>query len=143
MAKQRKYILTLDYEYDYEMIGICSHHVDYRLVWSINETLKLQLAKAKEDFVVVSKKGQIPSQHSFFEFKDVENLVEYYLIKNKSEGKYLIPEKQDVDYFLFLREISLDDSIEFIKKLKTVSSILAIFQFNPEEIASTENLIFN
>ena len=27
-----------------------------------------------------------------------------YLIKNKFEGKYLIPEKQDVDYFLFLCE---------------------------------------
>jgi hypothetical protein len=65
------------------------------------------------------------------------------LIKNKSDGKYLIPEKQDVDYFLFLREISAEDSIDFITKLKTVSSILAIFQFNPEEISSTENLIFN
>ena len=143
MAKQRKYTLTLDYEYDYEMIGICSHHVDYRLVWGINEKLKLQLSKAKQDFVVVRKKGQVPSHHSFFEYKDVENLIEYYLIKNKSDGKYLIPEKQDVDYFLFLREISAEDSSDFITKLKTVSSILAIFQFNPEEISSTENLIFN
>lgn len=142
MGKQRKHILTLEYEYDYEMIGICSHHGDYRLVWGINDKLSLQLEKADEDFVTVNKKGQHLSRHSLYEFKDQENLIEYYLIKNKSEGKFLIPEKQEVDYFLFLRENNLDDTAELIQKLKAVSSVLAVFTFNPEEILSTENLVF-
>lgn len=142
MGKQRKHILTLEYEYDYEMIGICSHHGDYRLVWGINDKLSLRLEKADEDFVTVNKKGQHLSRHSLYEFKDQENLIEYYLIKNKSEGKFLIPEKQEVDYFLFLRENNLDDTAELIQKLKAVSSVLAVFTFNPEEILSTENLVF-
>lgn len=142
MKKQRKHNLILDYEYDYAMVGICSHHVDYRLAWGINEKLFLQLEKANDDFIVEPKKGQL-SHHSLFEFKDDENLIDYYLIKNKSEGKFLIPEKQDVDYFLFLLENYQEGLDEFIRKLKTVSSVLAVFSFDPEEINSTENLVFN
>lgn len=142
MGKQRKHILTLEYEYDYEMIGICSHHGDYRLVWGINDKLNLQLEKADDDFVAVNKKGQHLSRHSLYEFKDSETLVEHYLIKNKSEGKFLVPEKSEIDYFLFLRENNIDDTADLLLKLKTVSSVLAVFTFNPEEINSTENLVF-
>jgi hypothetical protein len=143
MGKQRKHTLTIDHDYDYEMIGICSHHNDYRLVWGINSALNLNLEKADKDFVVDIKKGHNLSSHSLYEFKDPENLVEYYLIKNKNEGKFLIPEKQDIDYFLFLHENYIDNSSELIQKLKSVSSVLAVFNFNPEEINSTENLVFN
>lgn len=142
MGKQRKHILTLDYEYDYEMIGICSHHGDYRLVWGINDKLNLQLEKSDDEFVVVNKKGQHLSKHSLYEFKNPETFVEYYLIKNKSEGKFLVPEKQEIDYFLFLKENHLDETTELMRKLKTVSSVLAVFAFDPEEIHSTENLVF-
>ena len=142
MGKQRKHILTLEYEYDYEMVGICSHHGDYRLVWGINDKLNLQLEKADDDFVVVNKKGQHLSRHSLYEFRNPETFVEYHLIKNKSEGKFLVPEKPEVDYFLFLRENHLDETAELLQKLKTVSSVLAVFTFNPEEIDSTENLVF-
>jgi hypothetical protein len=143
MGKQRKHILTLDYEYDYEMIGICSHHSDYRLVWGINNQLNLNLEKADENFIAVNKKGQKLSEHSLYEYKDSENLIEYYLIKNKCDGKFLIPEKQDVDYFLFLCENYLEDMSELLRNLKLVNSVLAVFSFNPEEIHSTENLVFN
>ena len=142
MGKQHKHNLVIDYEFDYGMIGICSHHVDYRLVWGINEKLNLQLSKADEDFIVVNKKGH-KTQHSLFAFKDADNLIEYYLIKNKNEGKFLIPEKQEVDYFLFLLENYKEDTLELMQKLKTVSSVLAVFNFDPKEISSVENLIFN
>ena len=56
MGKQKKHTLTLECEYDFEMIGICSHHSDYRLVWGINSVLNLNLEKADEDFIVVNKK---------------------------------------------------------------------------------------
>ena len=142
MKKQRKHNLIIDYECDYGMIGICSHHVDYRLAWGINEKLFLELEKANDDFVVEPKKGLI-SYHSLFEFKDDENMIDYFLIKNKSEGKFLIPEKQEIDYFLFLLENYQDRLDELMQKLRTVPSLLAVFNFDPEEINSTENLVFN
>ena len=143
MTKPKKHILTFDQAYDFEMIGICSHHNDYRLAWGLNEKIDIQLIKVEEDYVVSSKKGVQLSSHSMYEFKDPENLIEYYLIKNKNQGKFLIPEKPSVDYFLFLFENHLWDVEDLVSELREIPSILGVFIFNPEEFASTENLVFN
>jgi hypothetical protein len=109
----------------------------------MKEALAISLTKCPEDFVVVNKRGQGVSKHSLYEFRDQENLVEYYLIKNKSLGKYLIPEKQAVDYFLFLVENHVFDPSVLLLKLRNIPSILGGFLFNPKEFESTEMLVFN
>lgn len=143
LGKTKKHVLTFEQEYDFQMIGLCSHHNDYRLAWGINETLAISLTKCAEDFVVVNKKGQRVSEHSLYEFRDQENMVEYFLIKNKSLGKYLIPEKPAVDYFLFLVENHIIDPDDLLQKLRNIPSILGGFLFDPEEFESTELLVFN
>ncbi len=143
LGKTKKHVLTFEQEYDFQMIGLCSHHNDYRLAWGMNEALAISLTKCPEDFVVVNKRGQGVSKHSLYEFRDQENLVEYYLIKNKSLGKYLIPEKQAVDYFLFLVDNHVFDPSVLLLKLRNIPSILGGFLFNPKEFESTEMLVFN
>ena len=143
MIKPKKHILTFDQTYDFEMIGICSHHNDYRLAWGLNEKINIQLIKVIEDYVVASKKGFKLSSHSMYEFKDPENLIEYYLIQNKNQGKFLIPEKPSVDYFLFLFENHEWDVEDLVSELREIPSILGVFIFDPEEFDSTENLVFN
>lgn len=143
MAKQKKHILTFEQEYDFDMIGICSHHNDYRLAWGLNEKLNIQLNKVADDYIVVNKKGIRMSEHSLYEFKDAENLIEYYLIKNKNQGKFLIPEKPLIDYFLFLFENHILDPNELIDDLREIPSVLGTYVFDPEEFSSTENIVFN
>lgn len=142
MSKAKKHILSLEQDYEYEMVGICSHHNDYRLVWGMNAILSIQLSKAQDDFVVVNKKGMLVSQHSYYEFKDEENMLEYFLIKNKHHGKFLIHEKPTIDYFLFVYGIDYQEIQQIGQKLKQLPSVLAIFPLDPTEIESTENLIF-
>lgn len=142
MSKQKKHILSLELDFDYQMIGICSHHSDYRLIWSINESFEFHFAKANEDYVVVNKKGQKVSEHSLYEYKDEDNFTDYYMIKNKSFGKFLIPEKPSIDYFLFIVGAEQEVGEAFSKRLKGIPSVLAIFQFEPDELESTEHIIF-
>lgn len=142
MTKPKKHILNFDQVYDFQMIGICSHHSDYRLAWGLNEQLNTHLEKADEDYLSSSKKG-VTSTHSKYYFKDEENIIEYYLIKNKSLGKFLIPEKPTIDYFLFLYENQIWEMEELIDKLRSIPSVLGVFEFDPEEIDSTEHLAFN
>lgn len=142
MSKLKKHILSLDQDYEYEMIGICSHHNDYRLVWGINDQLKVQFCKSDEDFIAVNKKGIQVSRHSLYEFKDEENLQDFYLVKNKNLGKFLIPEKPSIDYFIFIYGMDFEEVEIFTKRLKEISSILAVFPMDPMEIESTENLVF-
>lgn len=138
--KQQKHILKLDDDIDFEIFGICSHHPDYRLAFGINQAMGWELSKAEEEFVPEVKKGTA-SRHSFYEFFDEENMGSYYLIKNHSLGKYLIPEKDKIDFFLFIQEpFPIDDEV-WAKKLNSVSSILAAYFFEPEELPSTKTII--
>lgn len=142
MAKKKKYTLTIDQEFDFDMIGVCSHHSDYRLAWSINEKMGLHLSKCDEDYVLTDKKGEMVSTHSMYSFEDEENRLTYYLVKNMNQGKYLIPEKPSIDYFLFLNDNIAIDIDGFMSDLKTVSSVLGVYEFDPLEIGSAENIVF-
>jgi hypothetical protein len=142
MSKQKRHVLSLETSLDFEIIGICSHHSDYRLAWGLNQGLSLHLAKSDELFVIQSKKGTVLSQHSYYFWLDDENHVEYYLIKNKYEGKFLIPEKSQIDYFLILRENVLFELEEVLEQVKMVNSVMAAYQFEAESLPSAEQIVF-
>lgn len=142
MAKQQKYNLFVDEECNYDLIGICSHHRDYRLVWGLNELLKLQLVKSNDEFVVGNKKGGVISKHPYYIQEDPDFGNDIYLIKNKVDGKYLIPENQQIDYFLFLLDNQLVDLDAWVEKLKSHASVLTAFTFDPSDFKSTENILF-
>ena len=143
MSKSKKHILAFEEEIDFEMIGVCSHHSDYRLDWGINDLLKYKLVKSDDEYIVTNKKGEPVSSHSMYTFYDEENRIDFYLIKNKVEGKFLIPEKSAIDYFLFLCNNTSIELLDIVQQLKLVPSVLAAYPFYPEEISSTQNLAFN
>ena len=142
MSKQKRHVLSLETSVDFELIGICSHHSDYRLAWGINKILDLELTKSDEPFVIQSKKGAIVSQHSFYVFLDEVDHMEWYLIKNKSEGKFLIPEKNQIDYFLILRENVLHELDDLVERIRESNSVMAAYIFEAESIPSAELIIF-
>src|SRR3989338_6946209 len=104
MGKQKRHLLSLETSVDFELIGICSHHSDYRLTWGLNQELKLQLAKSDELF--------------------------------------LIPERNQIDYFLFVRDnvtLEMEDILDNIKK---INSVMAAYLFEAESLPSAEQIIF-
>ena len=142
MTKTKKHILQFEQEYDFELIGICSHHNDYRLAWGMNEQLGIALTKTDDEHIVANKKGEIQSRHSKYVYKDDENLITYYLVKNKGLGKYLIPEKPTIDYFLFLYENYIWEATDLTNRLKEIPSVLGAYIFEPIELQSTEHIVF-
>ncbi|MBL1281358.1 MAG: IPExxxVDY family protein [Fluviicola sp.] len=139
MAKKKKHILSFEEAVEFDMIGICSHHSDYRLAWNINTSLNIHLNKI-ENYLLSGKKG-IETAHSMYEFSDEEDRLTYFLIKNKQDGHYLIPEKSAIDYFLFLCDNCAVEISDVLAKLKTASSVLGAYQFAPKDIASAQNVV--
>lgn len=135
-------MLSFETEIDFELIGICTHHSDYRLVWGINQQLGVLLTKCDDPFVVTGRKGQILSAHSWYSYINEETLLELYLIKNKVDGKFLLPERSQIDYFLFLRENHLEDVQDLVARLKQVNSVMAAYEFEPSELPSAELIVF-
>lgn len=143
MAKPKKHTLTFEQVFNFDMIGISSHHSDYRLAWGINQTLRIQLTKCEEEYVITNRKGEVVSTHSMYEYEDLDNRLDYVMVKNKCQGNFLIPEKPSMDFFLFLCDNCAVDIEILTQDLKSVASILGVFPFDPEEISSAENLVFN
>jgi hypothetical protein len=142
LRKIKKYIIEDETNYNYDLVGICSHQNDYRLIWAMNELFDVQLEKPHDLFEICSAKGDLLS-FPYYIFRDRENFINIFFIKNKNEGSFLIPEKKQIDYFVFLINNHLYDITHFISKLKSISAILAAYQFTPTEFNSTEHILFD
>ena len=142
MAKVAKHTLKLEDDFNYDLVGIYCPQSDYRLCWNINEALGLFLSKSDEPYMVSGKKSTVSSAHSFYEWYDKENQVNYYLIKNKDGVNFLIPEERQTDYFLVIQESGMVEINTLLMHLKQIPSILAASILNPNTLKSSKNLIF-
>ena len=135
--------LTLDFEEDYnfDLIGICSHVKDYRLVWELNQSLGLDFAR--EENYDLNIKGERQS-HSYFEYSDDENSLQYSLINNKCESGYLIPEEKNCDYLLVIKGGYLIDEMreELLKGVAQLKHVLTTYFVDVNTLKSKENLLF-
>ena len=101
-----KYLLEEDYEFDFNLLGICCHEKDYRLCWAINSTLNLNLSKASEDIELIFNKESKPDANfSIYSYHNKFNSEEYYLISNKCQRTWLVPEKSHFDFFLMVKSV--------------------------------------
>jgi hypothetical protein len=141
MAKKAKYTLSLENEFDFELIGISCHQTDYRVCWALNLELGLNMKKTEEPFMVSGKKGLVSSSHSLYEWEDEDNFAAYYLIKNKDNNKLLLPERSQLDYFFVIKggDYEIDDLVTRIKEIKGILTAVII---DPYDLKSNEHLIF-
>ena len=135
-----KFVLEIEdvFDFDFSLIGISCHSKDYRLCWEINKALDIELER-KDDYQAEGSN----SSHSFSQFIDDDNYLEYYFISNRSKEGYLIPEQNRVDYFLLIKGNTSDDlTKDMICKINTISLVLTSFEIEPEQLKSKENLLF-
>ncbi|MCB0476587.1 MAG: IPExxxVDY family protein [Crocinitomicaceae bacterium] len=137
----KKIVLDLDEGFEYEVIGICTSMVDYRLAWEINQSLHLKLARSDEDYLKTNKKGEILSSHSLYEAVDDDQNTDYILVKNKSKGKLLVGELEMIDFFLLVNDFRADIQ-EMSVKLRSVEMIQTTVVVDVDEHKSFDQLVF-
>ena len=138
-----KYLLEETYEYDFDLLGICCHEKDYRLCWAVNNKLNLSLEKSRSDIeVIFSKKTKKNANFPVFKYKTENKLTTYFLIGNKSESSWLIPEKQHVDYFLMIKSSDKKSNKELLKNLREIPFVLTAHTVVVDQLRSKEHLIF-
>ena len=150
-------VLTLDFEDDYSLIGIHSSEEDYRLAYLLNMHLKTNLTRFDKCLDFENSNAEFP----LFEYQDKNNFINYYLINNKHVqlmtnehnvglfgGRFtslvhLIPEKQNVDFFLQIEGCPDDEFIQdLIVQLKEINQIITSYSIDPSSLKSKEHLIF-
>lgn len=137
-----KFKLTIEYDYDFTLIGISCHEKDYRLAWALNNKLQTELQKSN-DLKIEFKKNNVSNSFTFYEYIDEDLYREYYLIGNRGSGALLIPEQKQVDYFLMVKgNFNASDKTNLLKQLKDINIVLAAYDVNINSLDSKQNLLF-
>ncbi|MCB0380941.1 MAG: IPExxxVDY family protein [Flavobacteriales bacterium] len=135
-----KFTLNIEEDYDFSLIGISCHAKDYRLCYELNKILEIDLVRG-EDLDIDSKNTK--ANYALYDYIDEENFIDYYLISNRSNKGFLIPEHKSTDFFLLLKGASNDDIIEnIINKISEIQLVLTSFQIDVNSLKSKQNLIF-
>ncbi|MAY84245.1 MAG: hypothetical protein CMP59_08940 [Flavobacteriales bacterium] len=135
-----KFSLELEEDFDFYMLGICSHVKDYRLCWELNQNLEIKLTK-NSDLEIVSQ-GET-KLYSFNCDEDDNKANDYYLISNKSPQGYLVPEEKKCDYFLVIKgPLSEDEEKAILATINESKNVLTSYPIEASELKSKNNLIF-
>ena len=153
----KKQYLTIEFDFDFLLIGICCSEKDYRLCYEINKSLGIKL-KRITDIQIQSKLNQKSSKNDLIEIPemDKENVfslfkyqhpktgLKYNVISNKSQGTRLIKEKKEVDYFLMINgEAHTKEKKDALTKVKSIGMVMTAFEIEPQKLKSKDRLILN
>lgn len=129
-----KFRLSDESESDYLLIGIAGAIKDYQLVYHLNKSLLLHLAKM-EDFRAEVRKNEPQVPFSFFLYEDSHRFLDFFLISNKSTEGVLLPDFKQADYLLMMKgPVSNEYLKEILKTSRGIPSILTAFKINTEKI---------
>jgi hypothetical protein len=131
--------LKVDAQFPFKIIGISSHENDYRLIWAVNANLHTRFVKI-ENFRIPDAKG-IENEFSRYYFEDEDRYIACYIISNRCDNGYMVPEYRTVDYFMFLKgETGTGFTSETIRRLKRIEIISTAFLIDNKTIRSIKRL---
>ena len=143
MKKIKKYLIKDEALESFDIIGICTSQTDFRLAWQLNSKFDVKLQKAEKSLEIPNKKSGELELFDYYYFQHPEDLISNYLIKNKQNARYVLTEKQSIDYALILHENYVVDGLELVNDLRNTEGIIAAFYFKSNEFSNESYLIFD
>ncbi len=139
--KKRK--LVIDYDFDFELLGLLSSARGYKLAWEINQALGIQLVKQPD--LVVGFKNTEEKGFSFYAYETQLNRLK--LFKNKpseqESGKYfLIPEFPHYDFIILAAMEEPNWHQHLMRKIKSIKDVQLVASIPLEGLKSKSNFIF-
>jgi hypothetical protein len=137
----KKIFLDIGFDYDFLLLGIVSQEKAHRLVWFINKGLGYSFSHAGE--LTLYDNENVSSEFTRYEFKDEINHLEFFLIENKDESNYLLPELRHVDYFMMIKgALDFLDVKRLTDNIKPLEPVQLVTEIDHHKLKSKQNLIF-
>lgn len=128
--KKKIHKLKVEFDDDFQLIGIASHENDYRLTWALNKKLNLGFVKTK-DLEINHPKHKINIKYSMYSYEDEMEYLTFSLISNKSDKGFLLPDKKNIDFILKVSgHPDMDTISKLVDDLKKVDIIITAFLLN-------------
>ena len=133
--------LTEKEDYRFKLAGISSAENDYKLSWSLNQSLGISLIRLN-NLEIYHKRLVDKQAFSQFEYIDEETLLQYRLISNRSVNGYLLEEMTNLDYLLQISGDINDGWMEdLIAKMNSIDGIILAFPLDPATLKSRKKLL--
>lgn len=145
--------LDIEYDFDFDVIGVVSALSPYQLAWNINQSLKIDLVKEQDITIDFTRKSIAICNYLYR-----EKYSYFRIIRNKSmeerttspgelfeiaRSEYFLPELKKYDYIVLvegnIRKLYTD---EIIDRLHQISKIQLITPIDLDDIRDKDNLIF-
>jgi len=146
--------LEIAYDFDFELIGIVSSAPAYQVVWSINNSLNIDLYKHKDIELNFTTKKVVVSNYLFKEtysyirlFKNQsseETIVDNKLsLFDERKREFFLPELKKYDFIIQLEgTVNNLHADLIISKLKEIGKIQFVTLIDLNDIKEKDNLIF-
>ena len=133
--------LTDKEDYRFKLVGISSAENDYKLSWSLNQFLGINLIRIN-NLEIYHKRLDDKQAFSQFEYVDEETLLQFRLISNRSVNGYLLEEMTNLDYLLQISG-DIDDRWmeDLIAKMNSIDGIILAFPLDPTTLKSRKKLL--
>ena len=136
--------LTLKYEpdLDFILVAITAPLKDYRFCYKLNKQLNIQFDRIEElTLQFYSEEYQV--QFTRYHYYLPQSETDYYLLANKGTEGFLIPEMNNVDFFILIRNYIDNESLEqLIAGINKIPEVQVAVEVDPKKLKSKENLIF-
>jgi hypothetical protein len=135
-----KHKLLIEYDFEFALLGISCHVKDYKLCWLLNKSIQVEFSQSDPIELAAGKKKV---NYNVFMHDDEEMCTQFFIIANKSDGHYLVPEQKNIDYWLKVEgNYDENDVMELQKKIKPIPGVLTVFQLEVSKLKSKQNFIF-
>jgi hypothetical protein len=139
----KKSKLLIDYEFDFELLGVTTSVKGYKLAWEINQLLNIRLIRQAD--LMVGFKNTDEKSFSFYAYET--NINRLKLFKNRPSdidgGKYyLIPEFPHFDFIILAAMEEPFAHHQLIELIRSIPSVQLVASIPLEGLKSKSNFIF-
>lgn len=137
----KKTRLTADYSFSFELFGLTSVAREYKLAWSINQSMGINLTKQKDHIIHFIDESKLIISHFLYQ----SEYGYFRLLKNRScEGDlaFLVPEMKNFDYLvIFDDESGAISPNNVINRLSENPLVEFVARIDTDKLKSKDNLI--
>jgi hypothetical protein len=146
MAKTTKNKLPIEWDVsdnsDLILIGIACHLKDYRLCWSLNDKLGINMYRIND--LIVETKGKTNTINRFpsYFYDDTDKLENYFLIENHAYSGDLLVKQTNADYLLLISGMNkAKETPILVKRIKEIIQVLTAFKIETTDVSNIEAII--
>ena len=137
----KKHKLSMAIQEDYCLLGLVSDDPDYKLCWTLNQTLDMDFKKT-EELKLHHKRLSVDQYFSLFAYQDEESLLTYRIIKNRSDQGFFLDELKNLDYLIHIQgEISPGKIGSFLQQAGSLPAVRMCVPVDLHRLKNQERLL--